>query len=313
MNKITIIFALLFSFSALSKEIPVELRSKLDRRIEIPGFGEIAYRGPKVGNNGPLIVLFHGIYGGASHRTWRQLLPILDNNGARVYLMDLPGAGDSHSPKRIYTMEVMDDFVEGFLEHAVGRPANVVTESILGQSALKIAGQRPELFKSLILLSPNGINTLANPPRESQQKLFDRLYNKKGFGKFFYWMVLTKPSIKYFLKQTVYNDKLIDKMRIKESKMAKDRPWQKWLTFSFIGGQMYRTFEDASFGVNVPTLSIFGKNAENVGFGKQSIERAQEFIQLRPEFSYLIFDKCGQSVQIEKKYKTAKAILNFAN
>ena len=145
MNKITIIFALLFSFGALSKEVPVELRSKLDRRIEIPGFGKIAYRGPKVGNNGPLIVLFHGIYGGASHRTWRQLLPILDNNGARVYLMDLPGAGDSHSPKRIYTMEVMDDFVEGFLEHAVGRAANVVTESILGQSALKIAGQRPEL------------------------------------------------------------------------------------------------------------------------------------------------------------------------
>ena len=130
MHKLTLVFALLFSFTAFGKQIPVELRSKLDSKIQIPGFGDIAYRGPKVGNNGPLIVLFHGIYGGASHRTWRQILPLLDNNGARVYLMDLPGAGDSHSPKRVYTMEVMDAFVQGFLEHAVGEPANVVVVSL---------------------------------------------------------------------------------------------------------------------------------------------------------------------------------------
>ena len=172
-------------------------------------------------------------------------------------------------------------------------------------------GKTPELFKKLILLSPNGINTLASPPKESQRKLFYRLYNKPGFGKFFYWMVLTKPSIKYFLKQTVYNDKLIDKLRIQESKMAKDRPDQKWLTFSFIGGQLYRPFKEAAKDVYVPTLSIFGKNAENVGFGKDSIERAEEFIQMKPEFDYLIFDNCGQSVQVEKTLQTAKAILNF--
>ncbi|MDC0255039.1 alpha/beta hydrolase [Bacteriovoracales bacterium] len=313
MRKLTLIFSFLASLSCLGKEIPTELRSKLNRHIHLPGFGKIAYRAPKLENNGPLIVLFHGIYGGASHRTWRQLLPILDNHGARVYLMDLPGAGDSNSPKRIYTMEVMDAFVEQFLESAVGEPANVVTESILGQSALKVASQRPNLFKTLTLLSPNGINTLANPPREGQQKLFKRLYNKKSFGKFFYWMVLTKPSIKYFLKQTVYNDKLIDKLRIKESKMAKDRPDQKWLTFSFIGGQLYRPFEEASKDVFVPTLGIFGKNAENVGFGKGSIERAEEFINMRPEFNYIIFDECGQSVQVEKTFETAKAILNFAS
>ena len=139
MRTLTLIFSFLVSVTCLGKEIPAELRSKLNRHIHLPGFGKIAYRAPKFENNGPLIVLFHGIYGGASHRTWRQLLPVLDNHGARVYLMDLPGAGDSNSPKRIYTMEVMDAFVEQFLEKAVGEPANVVTESILGQSALKVS------------------------------------------------------------------------------------------------------------------------------------------------------------------------------
>ena len=43
---------------------------------------------------------------------------------------------------------------------------------------------------------------------------------------------------------------------------------------------------------------------------KRQLERILN--SMKPEFSYLIFDKCGQSVQIDKKFKTAKAILNFA-
>ena len=72
MRKLTLIFTLLISLTAVGREVPYELRSKLDKRINLPDFGKIAYRAPKPGNRGPLLVLFHGIYGGASHRTGAQ-------------------------------------------------------------------------------------------------------------------------------------------------------------------------------------------------------------------------------------------------
>ncbi|MEO1173172.1 MAG: hypothetical protein AAFX94_14155, partial [Myxococcota bacterium] len=45
--------------------------SALDSTVAVEGFGDIALRAPLADGTGPLIVLFHGIYGGVSHRSHR--------------------------------------------------------------------------------------------------------------------------------------------------------------------------------------------------------------------------------------------------
>ena len=47
--------------------------SLLTHSVELDGFGSIKYRPPVVQSDETPIVLFHGIYGGANHRSWRQL------------------------------------------------------------------------------------------------------------------------------------------------------------------------------------------------------------------------------------------------
>jgi hypothetical protein len=59
-----------------------ELKSRLDRAVTLGEFGQIAYRAPlsSTNTNATPIVLFHSIFGGVSHRDFRELLDQLDQS-----------------------------------------------------------------------------------------------------------------------------------------------------------------------------------------------------------------------------------------
>lgn len=287
------------------------LRSKLDQKTQVAGFGEISFRAPLPGNEGPVVALFHGVYGGASHRAFRELLPLLDQAGARVYVMDLPGVGESESPRRIYTIDDLDRFVVGFLDTVVKQPATVVAESLLTLSALEASKTRPDLFRRVVLLSPVGVNQLSEPPSPRERALFERIYNDEAAGLSFYNNLLGRNSLEFFLKKAYYDDSLVDETRLRESELAKETPEQRWITFSFVGGQFYRPFAQSSQGVFLPVLAIFGKNAESVGFDNR-VDREEDLAAIRPDFQYVSLDSCGQAVQREKPSEVAQLILQFS-
>mgnify|MGYP000169672787 CR=1 FL=1 len=292
-------------------EIPSELKSQLDQSVNLANFGDIRFRAPLVGNTGPVIALFHGVYGGVSHRAFRELLPRLDAAGARVFIMDLPGVGESAQPKRIYDMAALDLFMENFLKEVVKEPSFVVAESLLTANALKVSAQSPELFKGLILISPTGIKTLATPGTKQQEELFQHVYGDETAGKLFYDGLLTDASIQFYLKKAYYDDSLVTHLLIQESALARETPDQRWLTFSFVGGKLYRPFSEAQAGVTRPVLAIFGDRAEPVGSDPAAVESAIEFQALRPDFQYLVVPEAGGSVHREKPDVVAQAILNF--
>lgn len=319
MKKImTIIATLMLTSASFAQELntpdPIQeaIRSRLDKSIEIENFGQIKYRGPLTENNGPVVVLFHGIYGGASHRAFREIYPLLDSKGARVYMMDLPGAGESSKPRKKYTIEEMDLFVKSFLESVVKVPATVVTESLLGSSALKVSQDFPQLFRRIVLLSPTGIITLGQPPSDRENALFDRVFNNNEAGLSLYQNFFTENSLKFFLERAYYNNDLVDEARLAESRMFKNNLDQRWLTFSFVGGQIFRPFTEAANGVFVPVKAIFGKEAEAVGFEPDRVERAFRFKEIRPDFEYVELEKTGQAVQRENPESVAKHILDFS-
>ena len=84
---------------------------------------------------------------------------------------------------------------------------------------------------------------------------------------------------------------------------------QRFLTLSFVGGQLYRTFEESSNGVFLPVLAIFGQEYE--AFQDNIIDTAADFKQVRPFFEYLEIPLSGASVQREAPQATAKAIVDF--
>jgi pimeloyl-ACP methyl ester carboxylesterase len=285
--------------------------SDLDRRVNLPGFGSIAYRAPLPHYQGPLLVLFHGIFAGSTHRSFTEILPLLDAADARVYLVDLPGTGESASPKRTYDMALLDAFVESFLENVVAEPAVVVTESIMGTPALKVASTRRDLIGRVILLSPTGIHTLAEPPSAAQTKLFNWAYGNDVFGLLFYEALLSDPSLRYFLKRAYADPSHVTESLLDEYRSARTRLGQRWISFAFVGGQLYRQFADVAPGVHVPVLAIFGRQAQSPA-PNIAPDTAANFAAIRPDFAYSVVDQAGLSVQREQPEAVVALILDFA-
>lgn len=303
--KFSLLLLLILSFQAFA----TPGASLLDSEATIPVFGKIKYRAPKVLSDETPIVLFHGIYGGASHRTWRKLLPELEALGKEVYIMDLPGAGESAKPNRAYSIEDFDRFVEVFLEEVVRERANIVSESILSNGVLRAAATRPDLVRRAIVLNPSGVTTLNKAPSEREQRLYDRLIRDDEAAIAFYRNLLNPNSIGYYLSFGFYDDTLIDDALKADFIAMRDNIDQRFLTLSFVGGQLYRTFEESSQGVFIPVLVIFGKEYE--AFQDNKISTAADFKKIRPYFEYAEIEKSGASVQREKPKKTAQLIVDF--
>lgn len=256
------------------------------------------------------MVLIHGIYGGASHRTFRNLLPLLDQAKLPVYILDLPGAGESDKPRKFYNISDLDSFVETFLSEVVKTRATVVTESLAGTAALKVSSQRPDLIRRLILINPTGVNSLANPPSVREQRLFDRLSNDDNALIAFYDNLLNDNSLRFFLKFGFSNDDLVNEDLLDDFRVMKSNIDQRFISLSFVSGQIYRPFEESSKDVFIPVLGIFGADYEN--FQETKPSTAEDFRKIRPQFDYVEIPKCGSSVQRECPLDVAREIILFS-
>lgn len=113
-------------------------------RIPVPGC-ELIY--DELGTGEPL-VLVHG--SGAQASTWRGALGDLAAGGYRVIAYDRRGFGRStHRPVRDYRVHVADlaAVIEG-----VGAPVHVLGWSSGGNAALALAVERPDLYRSAVII-----------------------------------------------------------------------------------------------------------------------------------------------------------------
>ncbi|MFP5519075.1 MAG: alpha/beta fold hydrolase [Bdellovibrionia bacterium] len=177
-------------------------------------------------------------------------------------------------------------------------------------SALKVTANRPDLVRRLILVNPAGVNSLNSPPSAREQQLYDRLYNDDAALTQFYQNLLVDNSLRFFLRFGFYDDSLVNETLLNDFRVMRNNIDQKYLTLSFVGGQLYRSFEKSAENVFVPTLLIFGAEYEN--FADNTTAKASDFQKLRPDFEYLEIAQSGSSVQREKPEETAKAILEFS-
>jgi pimeloyl-ACP methyl ester carboxylesterase len=94
----------------------------------------------------------HGL-GGAS-TNWTDLAGVLRRELA-IESLDLPGFGRSDPPARNdYRLEANADAVIGYLEVSARGPVHLVGNSLGGAVSILVAARRPDLLKTLTLISP---------------------------------------------------------------------------------------------------------------------------------------------------------------
>ncbi|MGB3492590.1 MAG: alpha/beta hydrolase [Elainellaceae cyanobacterium] len=105
----------------------------------------------------PLLFL-HSLGGGSSAYEWSKVYPAFALSH-EVIAPDLIGWGQSTHPERDYRCE---DYLQNITEileaidEIYGQPAAIVATSLTGGLSIRVAIARPELVRSLFLVSPSG-------------------------------------------------------------------------------------------------------------------------------------------------------------
>lgn len=120
------------------------------RRIEVGGYGVHVI---EAGKEGPPVLMIHGASANAREFTW-TLAPRLQHE-FRILMADRPGHGHSQRPPRADRLAVQAAQMAGALDKLVpGERAIIVGHSFGGAVALRIALDRPDLVRGLVLLAP---------------------------------------------------------------------------------------------------------------------------------------------------------------
>lgn len=102
--------------------------------------------------SGPLVVAVPGM--GDLRSTYDELRDALLAAGYRVVTTDLRGHGDSGAGFTTYGDEATAGDVVALVEHLGAGPAVLVGNSMGASAAAVVAGDRPDLVRALVLLSP---------------------------------------------------------------------------------------------------------------------------------------------------------------
>jgi pimeloyl-ACP methyl ester carboxylesterase len=113
------------------------------------------------GGGGEPVILVHGSWG--DHLNWAAVLPALASS-LNVATYDRRGHSRSERPPG--QGSVRDDVADlaGLIEHLFGGPVHVVGNSFGAAITLKLAAQRPELFRSLVAHEPPLFGLLEGEP-----------------------------------------------------------------------------------------------------------------------------------------------------
>ncbi|MDD4661951.1 MAG: alpha/beta hydrolase [Candidatus Pacebacteria bacterium] len=98
---------------------------------------------------GKALVILHG-WGGSS-KSWENVINLLSNNKYRVICPDLPGFGESDSPKKSWNINEYIRFVLEFLKILEVEDFVLLGHSFGGGLSTKITADYPRLVQKLIL------------------------------------------------------------------------------------------------------------------------------------------------------------------
>lgn len=118
-------------------------------------------------------MLVHGL--ATTRAIWRHAVPRLERP-RRVVAVDVPGFGESPPAGPGFQLDAVARALERGLPRGVAEgPFDLVGHSMGGAVALALALRRPDLVRSLVLVSPGGLSPLPAPVAELTGVVGERL------------------------------------------------------------------------------------------------------------------------------------------
>lgn len=256
------------------------------------------------------LVLLHSINAAASAYEMRPLFEHYRSQRP-VYALDLPGYGLSDRSSRSYTPALFQNAIIDFLSNVIGQPADVIALSLTSEFAAAAAQARPDLFHSLAVISPTGLDE-DKKKRASQQASSSGssswLYPIFSFSLWkrpFFDLISTRASIRYFLAQSFAGplpDTLVD-----YAYRTAHQPGAENVPLHFISGKLFtpdirtRVYQQMS----TPGLIIYDRDPFT------SFEALQDLLNHSVNWSAVRIIPTMGLPHWEQMSQTATALENF--
>ncbi len=262
--------------------------------------GTLAYYVER-GGGGPPLVLLHSINAAASSYEMRPLFECY--RGVRtVFALDLPGFGFSSREQREYTPDLYATAISAFLDNEVKAPADVVALSLTSEFAARAALARPDLFRSLALISPTGFSAGvdARPNHTAYRAFSFPLWSQA-----FYDFIVSRPSIRYFLNKSFEGP--VDEGLVRYAYETSHRPGARFAPLYFIAGLLFtpNVLRTVYERVGSPVLVLYDIDAY------VSFERLPELTRTRPNWRAERIPGTRGLPHFDKSDETAAALESF--
>ncbi|MGW4211958.1 alpha/beta fold hydrolase [Lentzea sp. NPDC004789] len=265
--------------------------------------------------DGPPAVYVHGLGGSATN--WTDLAAQLRDH-VRGYSLDLPGFGRSEPiPGYDFSLAAHARTVIKYLE-TLGEPVHLLGNSMGGAISVITAATRPDLVRTLTLVSPAVPDLRPRLDRMSDPRMALAFLPVVGAGVRRELAKLTAHDRTRQMLELCFADPgLVPDNRIEESIAEnEERARQKWAgqalnrsTFGLM--QSWLTPGPKSLWrllplVKAPTLVVWGENDRLV-----SVRKGPRTARLLPKGRLLVLPRTGHVAQMERPATVARAVLGM--
>jgi pimeloyl-ACP methyl ester carboxylesterase len=270
-------------------------------RRDIPGpSGRVSYYADEAAGELPLVLL-HSINAAASAY---EMKPLFEHyRGWRnVYAPDLPGFGFSARADKEYSPDLYAGAIVRFLESAVRRPADVVALSLTSEFAARAALARPDLFRSLALISPTGFSS--RRPGGGSERV-RRGFSFPLWSQAFYDLLTTRPSLRHYLRKSFGGR--VDGGLAAYDYATSHQPGARFAPLYFVSGRLFspRIAEDVYARLRLPVLVVYDRD------GYVDFARLPGFLRTRENWNAARVPSTRGLPHFERLENTARRLEGF--
>lgn len=224
----------------------------------------------------PPLIFLHNFGGGASAYEWSKVYPAFATT-YRVIAPDLIGWGQSAHPIRDYQVSDYLTTLAEFLTQMSDSPVPVVASSLTGALTLRLAIERPELFKALFLVCPSGF---ADFGQDAGRRLPLNVIRIPLLNKLIYTLGATnEAAVSNFLTQFLFaNPERVSQEMVEAYLASAQQPNAEYAALAFLRGDLYFDLSLYIPQLTVQTVIFWGEEAQ---FTRQGL--GQRLAGLNPE------------------------------
>ena len=252
------------------------------------------------------LVFLHAFGGGSSAYEWSKVYPAFAAD-YRIVAPDLVGWGRSDHPDRTYHV---DDYIKSiieFIEKTGNGSINAIASGLTAGFTIRAAILRPDLFKSLILITPAG---LAEFGQDYSRSFSAQIVNIPGVDRLLYMTgVASGFGIRSFLEQRQFARAERVYSEIVEAYLQSAQQFNaEYAALAFVRGDLSFDLSLYITQLTVPTAIIWGQKSEFTGpeVGRRLAEMNPQAIRI---FYHL--DDVGFTPQLELPGVTIGLIRKF--